>query len=723
MGNEDKKETFTAKEKCIDVLLNSDQNELFLIPDYQRPYVWENEQVDELLEDIFESYKREKNPSTFIGSMIFTEGVNNTVLFGNKDLKVRDIVDGQQRIITILLLFMVIYRKIHDLWKDVKDLCSQDESNRLEKAKSDHDETLKDILSVYSSDKNDKQYYATLIHQRDREGIRDKEYKSAIATKIQKCINKLEGNKVENSNEESSELQRIDSTMDYIDKKLGNIEKYYSRDKAKDLLNLTMDVDNDNEYVRTMISFLCLADYVCQYVRVASIDIQEKGYEFDVFESLNTRGARLTAIDTLKPLVVQESQEEYEKTGKGCFEKINGYLGEEYKRRNSRSEEITGSFLYIIGEEYKKTKDELHHKLLRQNYKESQAKVEYVKVISEVVGFYERVWKEKYISNAFPSKDNSSEEDPLFHMSFIRDTKTRLAIPIIVPYWLHYQDKEKDTERAKWLKEVCISLASFIAIWRGFTGGTGDIDNALRSVMTGSGIDGYSGIEYYNPSQKKFDKKLPSPEILKGALKELLKKKKIFDKEHWIAKAKDQPLSAKSKDLCRYLILISHNATSFDENSQKLKKINRAPNNYKTLESYNDPIYETIEHIAPKNSRDNYWKRQLKNKNEDILDTIGNLTLLPHLENSSINDRSWKEKKIIYGALTLGDPDEVQEALRKIKNMNDDTRKKISKNYRVKIVESLPKYKGEWIGNIEARSQNLLGLAWEDLAAGVGLKK
>jgi len=68
----------------------------FVIPDYQREYDWEDEHINELLEDIDEILV---NDNYFIGHMVF-EGEFN----GNEFI----VVDGQQRITTITILLCVI---------------------------------------------------------------------------------------------------------------------------------------------------------------------------------------------------------------------------------------------------------------------------------------------------------------------------------------------------------------------------------------------------------------------------------------------------------------------------------------------------------------------------------------------------------------------------------------------------------------------------------------
>jgi len=74
------------------------------IPPYQRPYSWETENVQQLLDDIWRAFEREE-PEYFIGSLITIER--------EKD-KRYDVVDGQQRLTTLNLLFARLRDHITD---------------------------------------------------------------------------------------------------------------------------------------------------------------------------------------------------------------------------------------------------------------------------------------------------------------------------------------------------------------------------------------------------------------------------------------------------------------------------------------------------------------------------------------------------------------------------------------------------------------------------------
>lgn len=77
----------------------------YRIPEYQRPYVWESDQVKELLEDTRDAYRSNQDAQYFLGSMVLkiNKKTENGVTY-----KEYELLDGQQRLSTIFLIFAVI---------------------------------------------------------------------------------------------------------------------------------------------------------------------------------------------------------------------------------------------------------------------------------------------------------------------------------------------------------------------------------------------------------------------------------------------------------------------------------------------------------------------------------------------------------------------------------------------------------------------------------------
>ncbi|GAA9564327.1 hypothetical protein UBN65_01790 [Helicobacter pylori] len=76
----------------------------YQIPTYQRPYQWTEENCEKLLDDLFENYEYHKKDDYFCGSLVLiaidTDSETNAETY--------DVVDGQQRLSTFILLAKVL---------------------------------------------------------------------------------------------------------------------------------------------------------------------------------------------------------------------------------------------------------------------------------------------------------------------------------------------------------------------------------------------------------------------------------------------------------------------------------------------------------------------------------------------------------------------------------------------------------------------------------------
>ena len=81
------------------------QNVQFVIPVYQRNYDWTTSECREILNDII-SVEQQERGTHFIGSIVFIhEGAYST-----SEVKELVIIDGQQRLTTINILYVALYR-------------------------------------------------------------------------------------------------------------------------------------------------------------------------------------------------------------------------------------------------------------------------------------------------------------------------------------------------------------------------------------------------------------------------------------------------------------------------------------------------------------------------------------------------------------------------------------------------------------------------------------
>lgn len=176
------------------MLLFSDKKSDFLIPDYQRPYAWEEGQCQTLWDDIFafafpdNNYEKfDKNEEYFLGSIVTFENENNK----------KEVIDGQQRLTTLMLLLRAFYAKFGKM----QDENSKSTRERIAQCLWKTNEFGQADLNVLKIDSevatdNDKEEFLEIL----RTGIVNKDQKSNYAKnyiffqqKIEEFLNEFPG--------------------------------------------------------------------------------------------------------------------------------------------------------------------------------------------------------------------------------------------------------------------------------------------------------------------------------------------------------------------------------------------------------------------------------------------------------------------------------------------------------------------------------------------------
>lgn len=109
----------TSELKSLKDLLDNDHQ--FRIPDFQRDFVWTQKEINVLFDDFREDTREHgidfKIPKKdlqgyLLGNIVLVSNADNTALF--------DVIDGQQRLITLTLLFHALWEKINKLSTSTK---------------------------------------------------------------------------------------------------------------------------------------------------------------------------------------------------------------------------------------------------------------------------------------------------------------------------------------------------------------------------------------------------------------------------------------------------------------------------------------------------------------------------------------------------------------------------------------------------------------------------
>ena len=239
----------TPKDRTIFQLL-SESNTQFVVPKYQRNYVWQKDAWTALFDDISE------NRDHFLGNFVLVE-------LGQEDEKGSpkkfEVIDGQQRVTSISLLLLAIYDRIGKLFESY----TKDETTREKEQRKYHNlrENIRKTLLVDP----DSEDHVKLVLSKIKNNNTDYEYiiRSNLSEKSEKC--ELPAPKNLGSRQISRCYEHFKSTI-----------KDWDMDN---LINIT-------ENIFTIITVAIYPD--------------SKSNAYLIFETLNNRGQPLSVVDIIK---------------------------------------------------------------------------------------------------------------------------------------------------------------------------------------------------------------------------------------------------------------------------------------------------------------------------------------------------------------------------------------------------------------------------------------
>ncbi len=214
----------------IDEILNG-QNQ-FIIPVYQRAYSWEKKQCSRLWDDIVEMQKSDKK-NHFLGTI-----VNVAEQFAPTGIKKYTIIDGQQRITTLVLLLIAL----RDYLKDNKDM-----------KYSIKPEVINDIY-LKNMHREDDEQYKLILSQGDRENL---------IKLIEKQVNQMDEN--------SRVLLNYHYFYECILKETLSPDDIYQSIGKLEIVNITLEREKDNpqqifESLNSTGMDLCQSDLIRNYI-------------------------------------------------------------------------------------------------------------------------------------------------------------------------------------------------------------------------------------------------------------------------------------------------------------------------------------------------------------------------------------------------------------------------------------------------------------------------
>lgn len=739
----------------------------FRIPEYQRQYDWSRENIQRLFYDCLSGFYRlstspHADAFTFLGTLILVDEKQKEVDFTGNSVAV---VDGQQRLTTVTLFACALYERLFVGLEQLRAAAL--DKTALDWLELESDERLAGLMQCvvgHQQIRGHKTFpFPRIIRSNDQRGRspQTSEYRSPIGRllygfaeygnqeELTEFVPPALGNGTdavrlgENFRFIRDLVANLNNADWYADTECEQVEiGWLPRAGYQSLFERLDDViKGDSAQGRTMsdiikcsqvhdfVRTLLFAAYFSRCVVLTRVRTDDESAAFDIFDALNTTGEPLTALETLKPRVIQFENTHGGYSGsasEAAFvrikECIDDVFGDTAKKQSETKDLIVGFALYIEG-----AKLPLHlaaqRNFLRTRYDKSsgtsrQNGQRFVRSLADMAEFRHYYGTKEGIEELARFHPAHEVDEIQLLASFIRDTKTKLALPILARYW---SPQLKGDGGGDFLAAIR-AVAAFLALRRAASGGTAGIDSDFRAIMAPK-----------NGSSKRFglsagveaDIPVLSISDLRTAFRTLLasSRLKIQDRDKWIAQVVDNPLYSQSKELARFMLLVAanHAKTSEAEPGCWTKdgvKVSAHINNFLDYKTWTSDLYATVEHIAPDSEQAKGWDQAIY-ANTILRHSLGNLVLLPQKENGAIGNDSWARKRVFYMALTEETKDGQDKRLEEAKAMGlgftKYTTEIVQSGTRLSLLDPLRDLTTWNRGLIESRARNIAALNWDHL--------
>lgn len=741
----------------------------YKIPEYQRQYNWRQEHLRRLLEDCLNGFHRLSTSAgpeyTFLGSIILANDNGSEPTFDGASLIV---VDGQQRLTSLILIACALFQRMREHKADVLKLSADTQSW----LNAEIDTQLRQLhqCAIGQFVRLGSTYpYPRMVRSRDHPGDSraQSEYRSPIGRFLKQFADhaisqnptfqpgpvddEAAGSYVVRSYEYICHL--LDSHLyhpgpqsdeDEADEDIGVVAKtefvranYLRLFRRRDVLPDQSTKDRcaselaKSSEVTGLARLVLFSSYVTRRVVLTRVEAQNEGYAFDIFDALNTTGEPLTALETCKPLLIQFEDERDGYLGSQSredWESMESSLAQAYseqpaKQQIETKQMLTSFALYFDGHKLPLDLTD-QRRYLRERFRQA-ATVDadtargFVRSLSEVVEFRLQYWDRAAIDSLGVSALGPEESDSLkLCLRFIADMNTSLAIPILARYWSEYGEYD---DKQSFLSATR-AVTAFLALRRSVTGGTGRIDSDFRRLM---GNPPHSGGDPLCVGSQ-LSNHILSIESLRGELQEFLRQPRIGveDKVSWTAKTREVEFGLQApRPLCRFLLLAAaHNARP-DESRPGLftevDVVEGADLDFFNHRNWVGQKYATVEHIAPEADPGHGWERSIYTR-AATRQRIGNLLLLPERENQSIGNSRWQRKKKFYAALAAQSKSERDALIKAARSQGykfgKKTERLLRSQERLNMLDHLVNVEHWTAKLIEQRTENILELAWDEIS-------
>lgn len=680
----------------LDVVIQDGRG--FMMPDYQRPYRWSEENIERLISDLVDgvrrSYKNSKEP-LFLGTLILVQAQNSelTAYLGKSDTYAQPggiyyVVDGQQRLSTFAILAIILHREIKKILSklDEKGLYADDQSlyeSMKEVINSQILKSLEKFYSIHFSGSANPAQKPLILRKSLEFWVKtgSKEYTSPIAKYIADYIetgievdyprgddryNQIQRNQKKIMQELNDKLLETDSLKYDSDQNENQVlieiansvfSQYYSGELKYILQEQYLNTDVN---ITHLLKYVVFTQFFCNYCCVNYLEPKTHQWAIEVFQSLNSTGVPLSALEVFKAYVYEHENllNLHSKQVKEVFESIEEQMISENENMTQRKTDVFLTALALgfngvkLGTRY--TQQE---KYLKDTFKDhaSSNPVDKSKAIVEVnpnsipmfeymthLSNYMQFWYSP--ESQFTECSRTDVQSAYLNLLFMKGMNFSTIHPLIAYFYNDNNLLDDD------FVDACNATAAFYALWR-CAQSSSKLDNVARDLMIGNIVlsDGTKvRMDWNSRSQV-------SIQQYKQALRKILEREGLLNKDQWKSNARNNLTYQNSSVLSRFVLFLTYHDTIADDANPGLALRGKEDTHaFFSPKRWVGENYNSVEHIAPQQPRssDNSWAKDIYSHEQgNISHTIGNLTLLPKTMNSIVGNLSWGYKHQFYSYL------------------------------------------------------------------------
>lgn len=746
----------------------------FYMPAYQRPYSWEESHIRDLFSDcenVFRNLLDSHDAIIFLGSILSVDDSIALTIYPlvkrDKPEEIKLIIDGQQRLSTLMLIILCINERLRILLPSLKKAINSEQDEEIK----DVLDELRQVVSQLEIDTSNTVVETTAEHevykylpkiirsQVDCWGRSEKNalYDSPIAELLyvyQRHIMEQRDNSVFKPLDlslMSTSAKRVVNNVKEIRKQLDCVQKGFQfqfpdseteeKINISDLVDVeTLDVCLDfpvdknlalvaESYpkVAEVIYIAVFAKFLLHRVCLTYVEVNNESYAFDMFEALNTTGEPLTAIETFVPKAIEfigkkRKEGAPEEELEAAMDVLNSITERfeniiDSKEKNLKTKALILAFVRAFEGKVKVTSLRDQRDAMLKSYEncDYDLKGVYLSQLATSANFLFDHWQ-VVVPNVGKLVDSSVLDISNLCLRYLVDMKHDIVQSLLIQFVLIDEKFEATgTEHSDFAK-VLKSVTAFSVLWRAMSGGADGIDAVYKKLHErGVNADqkgftlGHGSLtsDRFNPDiiNQFFREELVNKIITKGSPKDTVDEK-------WLDICSKQQILTKPKSIKMLLLAGLHGV--------ELEGVDHQISNKLSTDFLTTTMWElisrknAIKKVFNGGSTEGWGDEEIANP--EIYNKIGNVLIDVRDGVSSSNSPSWYNlKQYLLQALANDSINDIEDILSSECHISEHAKSHASVLMLEKKFGDIT-FADKWgKQQIDERSSLLLSNAWRNL--------